>query len=158
MAALGQRKPRYENNILLHHPGQRFVPGCGGWNQRSGQKAIYTEEIAAVPRISPEQVLLFCCIRCCCQTSNVYISFHSRFTRNNFADEKNHTIVTFPIKNLEMRDYLHSHGEHDPVMDVDRGVASFPQSINGDDYACGHSRHAVTVNVRVFDPSTEGFC
>lgn len=32
----------------------------------------------------------------------------SRFTKNNFAMEKNPTIVTFPVKNLELRDYLKS--------------------------------------------------
>lgn len=29
-----------------------------------------------------------------------------RFTKNNFCLEKNPTIVTFPVKNLEMKDYL----------------------------------------------------
>jgi U4/U6.U5 tri-snRNP-associated protein 2 len=29
-----------------------------------------------------------------------------RFTRNNFFIEKNPTIVNFPVKNLELRDYL----------------------------------------------------
>jgi U4/U6.U5 tri-snRNP-associated protein 2 len=36
-----------------------------------------------------------------------YLIFHlGRFTMNNFNLEKNHTIVTFPVKNLEMKDYL----------------------------------------------------
>jgi len=36
-----------------------------------------------------------------------YIVFHlSRFTKNNFYMEKNPTIVTFPVKNLELKDYL----------------------------------------------------
>ncbi|EGZ28107.1 hypothetical protein PHYSODRAFT_309027 [Phytophthora sojae] len=36
-----------------------------------------------------------------------YLIFHvKRFTRNNFFIEKNPTIVTFPVKNLELRDYL----------------------------------------------------
>eukprot|EP01036_Dinobryon_divergens_P022889 gene22889-31191_t len=30
-----------------------------------------------------------------------------RFTKNNFALEKNPTIITFPVKNLEMKDYLY---------------------------------------------------
>jgi len=29
-----------------------------------------------------------------------------RFKKNNFFFEKNRTIVTFPVKNLEMRDYI----------------------------------------------------
>nr|BAO65810.1 ubiquitin specific peptidase 39 [Ciliophrys infusionum] len=36
-----------------------------------------------------------------------FIIFHlSRFTKNNFYMEKNPTIVTFPVKNLELREYL----------------------------------------------------
>jgi U4/U6.U5 tri-snRNP-associated protein 2 len=36
-----------------------------------------------------------------------YIIFHvKRFTRNNFFVEKNPTIVNFPVKNLELRDYI----------------------------------------------------
>lgn len=36
-----------------------------------------------------------------------YLIFHlGRFTQNNFSLEKNPTIVTFPVKNLEMKDYL----------------------------------------------------
>jgi len=36
-----------------------------------------------------------------------FLIFHlSRFTKNNFYQEKNPTIVTFPVKNLELRDYL----------------------------------------------------
>ncbi|RHZ78976.1 hypothetical protein Glove_153g20 [Diversispora epigaea] len=36
-----------------------------------------------------------------------YLIFHiKRFTKNNWAEEKNPTIVNFPIKNLDMRDYI----------------------------------------------------
>lgn len=36
-----------------------------------------------------------------------YLIFHvKRFTRNNFFTEKNPTIVNFPVKNLELREYL----------------------------------------------------
>lgn len=43
-----------------------------------------------------------------------YLVLHLvRFTRNNFYLEKNPTIVTFPVKNLEMRDFL-----CDPSADV----------------------------------------
>lgn len=36
-----------------------------------------------------------------------YLVLHlARFTRNNFSLEKNATIVTFPVKNLQMRDFL----------------------------------------------------
>ena len=36
-----------------------------------------------------------------------YLIFHvKRFTRNNFFIEKNPTIVNFPVKNLELREYL----------------------------------------------------
>lgn len=35
-----------------------------------------------------------------------YLFIHlKRFTKNNFSQEKNSTIVTFPMKNLELRDY-----------------------------------------------------
>lgn len=41
------------------------------------------------------------------QTLPSYLIFHvKRFTRNNFFVEKNPTIVNFPVKNLELRDYL----------------------------------------------------
>ena len=37
-----------------------------------------------------------------------YLILHlARFKKNNFSLEKNPTIVNFPVKNLEMRDYLH---------------------------------------------------
>ncbi|KAJ3048675.1 hypothetical protein HK097_010314 [Rhizophlyctis rosea] len=36
-----------------------------------------------------------------------YLVFHiKRFTKNNWAQEKNPTIVNFPIKNVDMRDYV----------------------------------------------------
>jgi U4/U6.U5 tri-snRNP-associated protein 2 len=36
-----------------------------------------------------------------------YLVLHlNRFTKNNFYEEKNPTIVTFPVKNLELKDYL----------------------------------------------------
>eukprot|EP01038_Epipyxis_sp_PR26KG_P012592 gene12592-16885_t len=36
-----------------------------------------------------------------------YLVLHlARFTKNNFNMEKNPTIITFPVKNLEMREYL----------------------------------------------------
>ena len=45
-----------------------------------------------------------------------YLIFHlGRFTKNNFYLEKNHTIVTFPVKNLEMKDYLACAGGQTPV-------------------------------------------
>jgi U4/U6.U5 tri-snRNP-associated protein 2 len=41
------------------------------------------------------------------QTLPQYLILHLvRFTKNNFSLEKNSTIVTFPVKNLEMRDFL----------------------------------------------------
>ncbi|CAG8466616.1 10822_t:CDS:10 [Acaulospora colombiana] len=41
-----------------------------------------------------------------------YLIFHiKRFTKNNWAAEKNPTIVNFPIKNLDMRDYLENPNE-----------------------------------------------
>eukprot|EP01071_Lankesteria_metandrocarpae_P012880 Lankesteria_metandrocarpae@DN6369_c0_g1_i1.p1 len=37
-----------------------------------------------------------------------YLVLHvKRFSKNNFFVEKNRTIVTFPVKNLDMQDYLH---------------------------------------------------
>jgi U4/U6.U5 tri-snRNP-associated protein 2 len=41
-----------------------------------------------------------------------YLILHLvRFTKNNFNAEKNVTIVTFPVKNLELRDYLFQNNE-----------------------------------------------
>ena len=41
-----------------------------------------------------------------------YLILHLvRFTRNNFYLEKNPTIVTFPVKNLELRDFLVDEGK-----------------------------------------------
>ncbi|KAG9303122.1 hypothetical protein G9A89_005080 [Geosiphon pyriformis] len=43
-----------------------------------------------------------------------YLVFHiKRFTKNNWAAEKNPTIVNFPIKNIDMREYL-----EDPDTDI----------------------------------------
>lgn len=36
-----------------------------------------------------------------------------RFTKNNFTLEKNPTIVTFPVRNLEMKDFLYADGHSD---------------------------------------------
>ena len=45
-----------------------------------------------------------------------YLIFHlGRFTKNNFYLEKNHTIVNFPVKNLEMKPYFASSSE-DPLV------------------------------------------
>lgn len=41
-----------------------------------------------------------------------YLIFHLvRFVKNNFATEKNVTIVTFPVKNLELKDYVTMNGD-----------------------------------------------
>ncbi|CDI83040.1 ubiquitin carboxyl-terminal hydrolase, putative [Eimeria praecox] len=40
----------------------------------------------------------------------------SRFSKNNFFIEKNPTIVTFPVKNLDLREYVHPDAlEDNPV-------------------------------------------
>ena len=40
-----------------------------------------------------------------------YLMFHmKRFTRNNWFMEKNPTVVTFPVKNLEMAPYVSAEG------------------------------------------------
>lgn len=45
-----------------------------------------------------------------------YLIFHlARFTKNNFSLEKNPTIVTFPVRNLEMKDYLYPCNEYREV-------------------------------------------
>ena len=42
-----------------------------------------------------------------------YLIFHvKRFTKNNFFTEKNPTIVNFPVKNLELRDYVEIEDEN----------------------------------------------
>jgi hypothetical protein len=54
-----------------------------------------------------------------------YLVFHlTRFTRNNFFVEKNPTIVTFPVKNLEMKDYLDS-GDN-----INQMAQLYPEQIN----------------------------
>lgn len=69
-----------------------------------------------------------------------YLILHLvRFTRNNFYLEKNPTIVTFPVKNLEMRDFLfsaeemnHNEDDDDDVdddNDVSHKSKSMPKSI-----------------------------
>jgi len=48
-----------------------------------------------------------------------YLIFHlGRFTKNNFFREKNPTIVNFPVKNLELKDY---------VIPVDKDVPSIDE-------------------------------
>ena len=56
-----------------------------------------------------------------------FIIFHmSRFTKNNFYMEKNPTIVTFPVKNLELRDYVKLAGSIG--LPSEEEVASMPVS------------------------------
>lgn len=56
-----------------------------------------------------------------------YLILHLvRFTRNNFYLEKNPTIVTFPVKNLEMRDFLFSAEETTTT-------TTTPENDDGDD-------------------------
>ncbi|CEL97950.1 unnamed protein product [Vitrella brassicaformis CCMP3155] len=50
-----------------------------------------------------------------------YLVFHiKRFSKNNFFLEKNPTIVTFPVKNLDLREYVHPEAqEENPVTRYD---------------------------------------
>lgn len=68
-----------------------------------------------------------------------YLILHLvRFTRNNFYLEKNPTIVTFPVKNLEMRDFLQdptsskddAEGAGEGVMDVQGAEAGASKAPN----------------------------
>lgn len=55
--------------------------------------------------------------------------FHlSRFTKNNFSMEKNPTIVTFPVKNLELRDYLKADPSESP--ELSRLLESCPKEVS----------------------------
>jgi U4/U6.U5 tri-snRNP-associated protein 2 len=57
-----------------------------------------------------------------------YLMFHlHRFNRNNFSLEKNPTIVTFPVRNLEMKDYLFSE-ENEQKQDFEKKLGNCPSS------------------------------
>ncbi|KAH9968690.1 hypothetical protein BC827DRAFT_1164837 [Russula dissimulans] len=55
-----------------------------------------------------------------CQQLPPYLVIHyKRFTKNNFVEEKNPTIVNFPLKGVDFRDYLSSTEQHpSPVYDL----------------------------------------
>jgi len=55
-----------------------------------------------------------------CEQLPPYLIIHyKRFTKNNFVEEKNPTIVNFPLKGVDFRDYLSSAEEHpSPVYDL----------------------------------------
>eukprot|EP01039_Chlorochromonas_danica_P005337 gene5337-5872_t len=54
-----------------------------------------------------------------------YLILHLvRFTKNNFTLEKNPTIVTFPVKNLEMKDFLFSDDDKLSSMETEEGDRS----------------------------------
>lgn len=47
-----------------------------------------------------------------------YLIIHyKRFTSNNFIEEKNKTIITFPIKNLDMKDFLYNDNGTEKLFD-----------------------------------------
>ena len=53
-----------------------------------------------------------------------YLLLHLvRFKRNNFYIEKNPTIVNFPVKNLEMRDYVFNQGTNIPSVEQLEGMS-----------------------------------
>ncbi len=53
-----------------------------------------------------------------------YLILHlMRFTKNNFSLEKNPTIVTFPVRNLEMKDYLY---ENENAATIEKKLQSLP--------------------------------
>jgi len=50
-----------------------------------------------------------------CQQLPPYLIIHyKRFTKNNFVEEKNPTVVNFPLKGVDFRDYLSSAEKHPP--------------------------------------------
>ncbi|KAK7686578.1 hypothetical protein QCA50_010178 [Cerrena zonata] len=52
-----------------------------------------------------------------CQRLPPYIVLHfKRFTKNVFVEEKNPTIVNFPLRGLDFRDYLDAPSDHPPTM------------------------------------------
>ncbi|KAN0100259.1 hypothetical protein V8E55_000243 [Tylopilus felleus] len=51
-----------------------------------------------------------------CQRLPQYIILHyKRFTKNNFVEEKNPTIVTFPLRGVDFREYLDAPPSHPPT-------------------------------------------
>lgn len=49
-----------------------------------------------------------------------YVLLHyRRFTRNNFVEERNPTIVNFPVKGLDLSDYAERSGDDDGEADAD---------------------------------------
>lgn len=52
-----------------------------------------------------------------CQRLPPYIILHyKRFTNNVFVEEKNHTIVTFPLRGVDFREYLDAPPSHPPTV------------------------------------------
>ncbi len=56
-----------------------------------------------------------------------YLVLHLvRFTKNNFYLEKNPTIVTFPVRNLEMRDYLYTAQDNQHHLELQEKISNCP--------------------------------
>ncbi|TYZ64884.1 hypothetical protein PybrP1_001107 [[Pythium] brassicae (nom. inval.)] len=89
-----------------------------------------------------------------------YIIFHvKRFTRNNFFTEKNPTIVNFPVKNLELREYLNL-DEALPTADelASKSVAELRAMLtkhNVSSKGCVEKADLVAKVLRVISPSTK---
>jgi hypothetical protein len=113
--------------------GYWMTPGCSQRKQWCSSQAVQAETTAAVLSVSLEEVGTQIGPQSICMLFIHFVHVQiCRFTRNNFADEKNHTIVTFPIKNLEMKDYLSvsGAGANGDSMNVDDDN-EFPASIEG---------------------------
>lgn len=64
-----------------------------------------------------------------------YLILHLvRFTKNNFYLEKNPTIVTFPVRNLEMKDYLYAAGDNRHQLEIQEKVEKCPSLVEIQDW------------------------
>ncbi|CAL4221784.1 unnamed protein product [Meganyctiphanes norvegica] len=73
------------------------------------------------------------------------ILYHKRFTKNTFYIEKNPTIVNFPVKNIDFKEYLSDAAspEHiEPIYDLVANIVHDGQPVNGT-YRC-HILHKGT--------------
>lgn len=64
-----------------------------------------------------------------------YLILHlARFTKNNFSLEKNPTIVTFPVRNLELKDYLYA--DEAIASDINKKVQRCPSFQDIESFNC----------------------
>ncbi len=74
-----------------------------------------------------------------------------RFTKNNFTLEKNPTIVTFPVRNLEMKDFLHVQGEASPMYSTQELLDMTAEQLQQFIVKCGSELHRL--ELQALEPS-----